>query len=148
MKNITIICLSILLVSIFALAKSNAFASSDDFFIRDPEAIYDGDSDLVVEIPGHKLIPEVMPPQQKEYYDYAKSISPEIMEKAKEYVAYRKINFFSDIARAYNIYAAKELGNYILLYFTLPEITDGFFELIYSKKLNKIIGTFPGVEAG
>jgi len=34
------------------------------------------------------------------------------------------------------------LGNYILLYFNEPKIADGGFEMVYSKKLKKIIGFF------
>jgi hypothetical protein len=143
--------LAVVFFSIFMmLVVTNAISSSDDFFTRDPEATYDknyDNFDLVVEIPGHKLNPEIMPPQQKDD-DYASHINPEILEKAEKYIEYRKINYRSDTARSYKIYAAKEFGNYILLYFTLPKITDGFFELIYSKKLKKIIGTFPGVIAG
>lgn len=133
---------------IFAVASLfNAFGSSDDFFSRDPEATYDKNYqnlDLIIEVPGYKLTPEVMPPITKENSEYAKSMSPEIMEKAKKYVEYRKISH----AANYNLYAAKDIGNYVLLYFTEPEVIDGFFELIYSRKLGKIIGSFSGVIAG
>ncbi len=117
--------------------------STDDFFIRDPEATYDKsftNIEAVIEVPGYKLDPQNALAIQigKEEYEYAQRINTEILEKAKKYIEYTGINITKD----YHIYAAKDLGNYILLFFDEPEVKDGGFELIYSKKLGKIIGSF------
>ena len=146
MKN----CLALILSVIFALTSQiNAMSSPDDFFTRDPEATYDErftDIEVVIEIPGYKLDPQnaLAIPIGKEEYEYAQRINSEILEKAKKYTKYNSINITKD----YHIYAAKDLGNYILLYFDEPEVMDGGFELIYSKKLNKIIGTFSAGHKG
>lgn len=140
MKNclITICSVIIVLVSI-----ANVMGSPDDFFSRDPEATY-ADSfiniEVVIEIPGYKLDPQsaLAIPIEKEEYEYAQCINPKILEKAKKYVEYSKISATKD----YYIYAAKDLDSYILLYFIELEVMDGDFELIYSKKLKKIIGCF------
>lgn len=142
MKNSVIAILS--LISILVLI-TNVAGSTDDFFTRDPEATYDENFkniEVVVEIPGYKLDPEsaLAILIEKEECEYAQHINPEVLEKAKKYAEYSKISVTKD----YHLYAAKDLGNYILLYFDEPKVMDGGFELIYSKKLEKIIGCFLG----
>ena len=119
----------------------NAVCSANDFFAKDPEAVYKkfGSMDYVIEIPGYKLDPQnaLKISIEKKEYEYAQNINPQILEKAKKYIEYTKIK-----TTDYHIYAAKDLGNYILLYFNEPEVADGGFEMVYSKSLEKIIGFF------
>ncbi|MBU1122157.1 MAG: hypothetical protein KKF54_05650 [Candidatus Omnitrophica bacterium] len=129
---------------LFALAFSiDARSSSNDFYAIDPNATYDKsftNIEVVIEIPGYKLDPPhalSISIGEKEY-KYAQNINPEILEKANQYIKNKKLNSAKD----YSLYAAKDLGDYVLLYFREPNIMDGGFELIYSKGLNSIIGTF------
>lgn len=119
----------------------NAVSSANDFFAKDPDAVYEnfGSMDYIIEIPGYKLDPisALKISIKKKEYEYAQRINPEILEKAKKYIEYTKTN-----TTDYHIYAAKDLGNYILLYFNEPEVADGGFEIVYSKRLEKIIGFF------
>lgn len=120
---------------------THAGCSANDFFAKDPQAVYEkfGGIDYVIEIPGYKLDPQSalrISIEGKEY-ELAQRINPRILEKAKKYIEHTKTNTTN-----YHIYAAKDLGNYILLYFNEPEIADGGFEMVYSKTLEKIIGFF------
>ena len=119
----------------------NAVCLANDFFAKDPEAVYEkfGSMDYIIEIPGYKLDPQnaLKISIEKKEYEYAKHINPKILEKAKKYIEYTKIN-----TTDYHIYAAKDLGDYILLYFNEPEVADGGFEMVYSKSLEIIIGFF------
>ncbi len=119
----------------------NAVCLANDFFVKDPEAVYErfGTVDYVIEIPGYKLDPQnaLKISIEKKEYEYAQRINPKIIEKAKKYIEHTKIN-----TTDYQIYAAKDLGDYILLYFNEPEVADGGFEMVYSKRLEKIIGFF------
>lgn len=147
MKKVAIVCLSFMLIPNFVLAGSDAPVSSDNYFIKDPEAIYDNrykDIDLVIEIPGYKLNPQSELYADKKDFEYANHIGPDILDKAKKYIEYRKINH----SKTYHLSAAKELGEYILLYFAEPEVIDGGFELVWSKKLKRIIGEFLAVTRG
>lgn len=140
MKKYSIFVLSIIFTLLFF---PFAMSSTNDFFTKDPDAIYDKsftNMDVVIEIPGYKLDPQraLAIPLGTEEYEYAKRIDPDILEKAKKYVKFLKMNVASD----YLLYAAKDLGKYILLYFNEPKVMDSGFELIYSKKLKRIIGSF------
>lgn len=115
----------------------------DEYFTRDPAAVYDKtyeSIDLIIEIPGYKLDAKsaLSIPLEKEDYEYAQGIHQDILMKARQYVAYRNISEDGQ----YAIYAANDLGEYILLYFDEQEIRDGGFQLVYSKKLKRIIGSF------
>lgn len=127
------------------------YSSDNGNFTRDPNASYDEnypDMNRVLEIPGYKLDPKnaLAISIKKEEYEFAKDIDPMISDKARRYVENRKLNFTDD----FKLYAAKDLGDYILLYFQEGNtkdghtviISDGGFELIYSKELEDIIGTF------
>lgn len=132
-----------LLIIITILLISNAVSSANNFFKKDPDSIYDEsftNMDVVIEIPGYKLDPQsaLAIPIGKKEYEYAKHIDLDILEKAKKYVKYSKMNVATD----YYLYAAKDLGKYILLYFNEPKVMDGGFEFIYSKELKRIIGSF------
>lgn len=70
--------------------------------------------------------------------ELAKNIEQEILEKAKKYIEFTKIN----TTPSHYLSAAKDLEDYILLYFSEPDIIDGGFEIVYSKKLQKIVGFF------
>ncbi len=133
----------LLFIFLTLFAVVSVSGAADDFFARDPKAIYDeayANIDVVIEIPGYKLDPQnaLKISLEKEDYEKAGNMDLVILEKAKKYINYSKIN----TAKDYVLYAAKDLGEYVLLYFNEPEIMDGGFELIYSKELNKIIGSF------
>ena len=128
-----------------------AMGSENEFFSRDPNATYNEnypELNLVIEVPGQKLDPKsaLAIPVKDAEYESARQIDPAILDKAKRYVEYKKLNFTDD----YKLYAAKDLGGYILLYFQEGNskdgetvfVSDGGFELIYSNELKKIIGTF------
>ncbi|HKJ33979.1 MAG TPA: hypothetical protein VKA34_19260 [Balneolales bacterium] len=92
----------------------DALCLANDFFVKDPEAVYEkfGGIDYVIEIPGYKLDPQSalrISIEEKEY-ELAQRINPRILEKAKKYIEHTKTNTTN-----YHIYAAKDLGNYILL---------------------------------
>ncbi len=141
MKNYSIAICSV--VFIF-LSAANVMGSSDDFFAVDSDAVYDKDYptlNLVIEIPGYKLDPmsALALGVEKEDRDRAKDFDPEILEKVKKYIGDEG---GSKEESEYYLFAVKDLGDYILLYFSQPEIADGGFEFVYSKKLKKIIGQF------
>ena len=119
----------------------NAVCLANDFFAKDPEAVYEkfGSMDYIIEIPGYKLDPQnaLKISIEKKDYEHSQRINSEILKKAKHYIEYTKIS-----AVNYHLYAAKDLGNYILLYFNEPEVADSGFEMVYSKRLKKIIGFF------
>ena len=136
-KHIIYLLLRTLTVGLFV----NAICFANDFFAKDPEAVYEksGNMELIIEIPGYKLDPQnaLKISIEKKEYEYARHIHPNILDKAKKYIQYTRRN-----TEDYVLYAAKDLGNYILLYFNEPKVADGGFEIIYSKKLEKIIGFF------
>ncbi len=128
------------------LFTANAMGAPNDFFSKDSGATYNEEFhgvEVVTKIPNYKLTFQTVK-IAKEDYIYAKRVTAEIIEKVKKYVDYRKVNQGAN----YNLYAAKELGEYLLLYFTEPGVMDGGFGLIYSNKLKKIIGCFAIGEMG
>lgn len=117
--------------------------TAETFYVRDPKAEYDEGNisqDVVTAIPGCRLDPENALKIRLDENDYgnATEIDPEIMIKADKYIKMRKISKKT----LYSLYAAKNINEYLLLYFSEEEIMDGGFELIYSKKLDRIIGRF------
>ncbi|HQO58789.1 MAG TPA: hypothetical protein PLT76_08740 [Candidatus Omnitrophota bacterium] len=133
----------LLFIFLTLFAVVSASSATDDFFARDPKAIYDEsytNIDVVIEIPGYKLDPQnaLKISLEKQDYENAGNMDSVILEKANKYINYSKIN----TAKDYVLYAVKDLGEYVLLYFHEPKIMDGGFELIYSKELNNIIGSF------
>ena len=140
MKNLFATIVVVLLVITFPI---NMQIFANDFFAIDPDATYDesfSNIEVVIEIPGAKLDPKnaLSISIGEDEYRYAQNLNPEILKKAKKYIKHKKLSPTKD----FHLYAAKELNDYVLLYFRQPQIVDGGFELIYSKKLNSIIGTF------
>ncbi len=122
---------------------SKATTIANELYSRDPNVVYseeDPDSNLIVEIPGYKLDPHcgsmiaIGPPDR----EFARRIDPKVLAIASGYVLYGGLSFRGE----FSLYAAKELGSYILLYFAEPAVVDGGFELVYSKELKNIVGMF------
>ncbi len=119
------------------------FCASAGYFQRDPEAVYDDQYpglDLVVRIPGQALDPESalkLEIGEKEFAA-ARTLDTDIVNKVIQYNVHRQFSASENVT----LYAVKESGHYLLLYFREPDVMDGGFELVYSKKLRKIIGRF------
>jgi hypothetical protein len=118
--------------------------AQNGFFERDPKAVYDDRTpglDLVVRIPGQALDPESalrIEIGEKEFAA-ARALNPDIVNKVIRYNVHRRFSASENVT----LYAVKESGDYLLLYFREPDVMDGGFELVYSKRLGKIIGRFP-----
>ncbi len=119
------------------------FCASNGYFQRDPDAVYDDRTpalDLVVRIPGQALDPESalkLEIGEKEFAA-AQTLDPDIVNKVIRYNVHHHFSASESVV----LYAVKEAGGYLLLYFREPDVMDGGFELVYSKKLEKIIGRF------
>ncbi len=125
------------------------FCSSAGYFQRDPKAVYDDrypGLDLIVRIPGQALDPESalkLELGEKEFAA-ARTLDTDIVNKVIRYNVHHHFSASENVT----LYAVKESGDYLLLYFREPDVMDGGFELVYSKKLKKIIGRFSAGHRG
>ncbi|MBN2200479.1 hypothetical protein JW777_00830 [bacterium] len=123
--------------------------ASTGYFQRDPKAVYDDRTpglDLVVRIPGQALDPASalqLEIGEKEFAA-ARTLDTDIVNKVIRYNVHRRFSASENVT----LYAVKESGDYLLLFFREPDVMDGGFELVYSKKLGKIIGRFTAGHRG
>jgi len=87
----------LLFIFLTLFAVVSASSATDDFFARDPKAIYDEsytNIDVVIEIPGYKLDPQnaLKISLEKQDYENAGNMDSVILEKANKYINYSKIN--------------------------------------------------------
>ncbi|HCU91207.1 MAG TPA: hypothetical protein DGR97_14750 [Gammaproteobacteria bacterium] len=118
-------------------------APADEYYSRDPEVIYNDEYpelNLIVEIPGYKLDSQFVHahPIGKQEREYAQNIDSLVLDVATGYVIYGGLSFRDE----FSLYAAKELGGYILLYFDEPALVGGGFQLVYAKRSKNIVGIF------
>jgi len=117
--------------------------TADEYYSRDPEVIYNEEYpelNLIVEIPGYKLDSQsvylhLIGKQEREC---AQNIDSRVLDVATGYVIYGGLSFRDE----FSLYAAKELGGYILLYFDEPALVGGGFQLVYAKRSKNIVGIF------
>ncbi len=126
-----------------SLTQNDYIFDFEEVFIKDPNAKYRKEKnweDIVIGIPGQKLdIQSAIKIEiGQEEFKFAQRIDRSIIEKAKIFI--KKYS-----SEEVELYAAKNLKGYILLYFFEGNVRDGGFEIIYSKELKRIIGRF---EAG
>lgn len=115
--------------------------TADEYYSRDSQVIYNEEYpelNLIVEIPGYKLDPRSLSTHLigKSEREYAQNIDSKVLDVATGYVIYGGLSFRGE----FSLYAAKELGDYILLYFDEPALVDGGFQLVYARQSKNIVG--------
>lgn len=114
-------------------------SAAEEYLIKkSQDCVYAPDSFVVVEIPGQKLdIKSCLSAGFGNQDDIktAKSLPMEVLEEAEKFIKSRT-KFKT------RIYAAREIGDYILIFVNELGVADGGFEFIYSKKTKKVIGVF------
>jgi hypothetical protein len=105
---------------------------------KSPDCVYAPDSFVVVEIPNQKLdIKSCLSLRFGNENDIktVKSLPEKVLREADKFIKSRT-KFKT------RIYAAREIGDYILIFVNELGVADGGFEFIYSKKTKKVIGIF------
>ena len=111
---------------------------SEYTFSRSPKCVYAPGSYQVLEIPNQKLDIETCLSEgfgNSNDWSFAETLPPSILEEANLYID-------SVSGHETRIYAAREIGDFILIFVIRPDMPDGGFEFIYSKKSKKVVGTF------
>ena len=117
---------------------------SEYTFFKSPECVYAPDSYQVLEIPNQKLDIETCRSEgfgNSDDRSFAETLTPAILDEAHLYIA-------SIRTRETHIYAAREIGDFILIFVDEPGVADGGFEFIYSKKSKKVVGRFVAAYRG
>lgn len=105
---------------------------------KSPDCIYAPNSFVIVEIPNQKLdIKTCLSANfgNPDDVEFAKSLPDEVLNEASKYIE-SKTEFKSRIR------AAREVGDFILIFVTEIDVADGGFEFVYSKKSKKVVGDF------
>jgi len=105
---------------------------------KDPVCVYETNSFLVVEIPGQKLdIKSCLKTKfgSPEDFACAMKLPEDVLNEAEKYIQSRT-------KREARIYAAREIGDFILIFVDEKNVADGGFEFVYSKTTKKVIGEF------
>ncbi len=111
---------------------------SEYTFSKSPECVYAPDSYQVLEIPNQKLDVETCLTAgfgNSDDMSFAKTLAPSILNEAHLY-----IDSVSECDP--HIIAAREIGDFILIFVDERGMADGGFEFIYSKKSRKVVGHF------
>ncbi|GEM_PF-2984685 len=130
MKNIS---LAVLLILIAGCCNSREYE-----IVRSPDCAYEPNSFVISEIPGQKLdIKSCLAAKfcSPDDAKFAKSLSDEVLNESWRYINNRSKHKTS-------ILAAREIGDFILIFVDETNVADGGFEFVYSKKLKKVVGTF------
>jgi hypothetical protein len=105
---------------------------------KSPDCVYETNSFLVVEIPSQKLDIKSCLKEKfgtPEDFAYARKLPEDVLSEAQKFIQ-------SKTKREARIYAAREIGDFILIFVDEKNVADGGFEFIYSKKAKKVIGEF------
>ena len=105
---------------------------------KETGCVYEPNSFAVVEIPGQK--PDIKSCLGAKFGNSedvvcAKKLPEDVLNEARKFIQSRT-------KREARIYAAREIGDFILIFVDEINVADGGFEFVYSKKSKKIVGAF------
>ena len=105
---------------------------------RSADCVYGPNSFTVVEIPNQKLdFKSCLAAKFGNADDiaFAKTLPDEVVNESRKYIDSRT-------KAESRIHAARQVGDFILIFVDEAHVADGGFEFVYSKKAKKVVGAF------